>query len=132
MKKRFKAAITSGGALASALVLAGTASASSYEVDIAAEGSPDPNVTQVCVSSPNAEACFQPYGDYLFIKDAKADGMEAYNEWTLSNGSTRSGQCINQMGAPNWGYCNKDFPEGVTIQFGVWYNGVYYSKKTTT
>lgn len=132
VKNRTKAALTCGGALAAAVMFASTASASTYEVNIATQGSPDPNYTQVCVSSPNAEACFQPYGDYLFIKDTKADGTEAYNEWSLSKGSSRGGQCINRLGAPNWGYCHKDFPEGVTIQFGVWYNETYYSKTTTT
>ncbi|WP_123965725.1 hypothetical protein [Streptomyces sp. TLI_185] len=84
------------------------------------------------MSTPNTTACYQAAGDILYVKDLKADNQGVSNDWKLSNGSSRWGQCGSTLGAGKWGYCDKDFPEGVKIQFGAYYNSVYYSKTVTT
>ncbi|MDC2957490.1 hypothetical protein PO587_23805 [Streptomyces gilvifuscus] len=132
MKSKFRMAAMLSGVVMATLPLASTASASDYEGDIAKAGNPAPDASQVCVSTPNTTACFQAEGDFLYVKDLKADGNGVSNDWHLSNGSTRRGQCGSTLGAGKWGYCDKDFPEGVKITFGAYYGGTYYSKTVTT
>lgn len=100
------------------------------EVDVATQGSPSGDVSYKCVTTPNAKVCFQPYGDYLFAYDRKKDGYSATVDWDIPG--TRQGQCINKLGAGNWGYCNKDFPENRQITITAWYNGEPYSTSLLT
>ncbi|MEU5943847.1 hypothetical protein ABZ807_32925 [Micromonospora sp. NPDC047548] len=67
-------------------------------------------------------ACFQPYGDYFFVYDEKADGYAAALDWYDAD-SNRWGSCVNTHTAGTWAICNKDFTEGREISFrGARYN----------
>lgn len=73
---------------------------------------------------PDVIVCFRPNGDDIFVLDDRADGHSAVGEWRLdSTGShRRTGSCVNQLGKGHWGFCNKDFVEGLRFV----YNGARY------
>ncbi|GAA4263590.1 hypothetical protein [Dactylosporangium darangshiense] len=78
-----------------------------------------------CVSHTGVTACFKPLGDLLYVRDIRADGYAAVVEWTADApvDSYRDGSCVNNLGSGNWGVCDKDFVEGVTIVI----NGARYT-----
>lgn len=73
-------------------------------------------------------ACFEPYGDKIWVYDARSDGHAADGYWMnwLVDGTTgkwtayRDGDCWNSLTAGHWGYCNKDFYENSSLNY---YNG---------
>ncbi|MEH6374324.1 hypothetical protein V7793_08295 [Streptomyces sp. KLMMK] len=72
-----------------------------------------------------AYGCFKTYGDSWIIQDSKGEGAQTYIYWEnwLYDGARwrpyRHGRCNNDLGAPNWGQCNKDYYEsGSTNYFG--------------
>ncbi|MFE6870212.1 hypothetical protein ACFVFS_27120 [Kitasatospora sp. NPDC057692] len=72
--------------------------------------------TGPCAESAAGEACFQMYGDQVYLV---ANTAGAYARWSnyLWNGSSwqlyRQGECsISVVGT--WGHCNKDFYEDST------------------
>ncbi|MEU2427481.1 hypothetical protein ABZ619_41960 [Streptomyces sp. NPDC007851] len=73
-----------------------------------------------CISITGGEACFQKYGDVMWVKDTLSDGYPANGDYEnyLWNGSSwqlyRFGDCVNHLTAGHWGYCNKDFYEDST------------------
>ncbi|WP_084598719.1 hypothetical protein [Actinoplanes subtropicus] len=93
-----------------ALVVAGTASAAS-----ATTGSPSgappaaDNANVWCVSTTGAKACFAAYGDYVWVKDTKANGESAAG---TIQGHNWARQCFNDRGAAGgWVKCDFDVPE---------------------
>lgn len=72
----------------------------------------------------DAVACFEPYGDYFYVKDAKADSKSAAAYWVIMEGGGRTGACINSKGAGTWVRCNKNFIENklLSLRAGT-YNG---------
>lgn len=103
----------------------GTASAnaaSDNEVDTAKAGTPNFSThPATCTTWDDSEACFQPNGDYIWVKDLTSDGHAAYGQWTnaLRDGygmwyGYREGSCNNFLGYGKWGYCSKDFYENNT------------------
>ncbi|MGQ4515417.1 hypothetical protein [Streptomyces sp. DW26H14] len=69
-----------------------------------------------CVSVSGAKACFQPYGDILWVYGR---GHDANWENHIRNSSGawqeyRVGSCMNALSGNRWGYCNKNFYEDTT------------------
>ncbi|WUH89828.1 hypothetical protein OG900_06640 [Streptomyces sp. NBC_00433] len=70
-----------------------------------------------------ARGCFTRNGDVWRIQDSLADGDQTFIYWEnwLWNGSSwmpyRSGWCSNNLGAPNWGVCNKDYYESSSTNY---------------
>ncbi|MFI5732154.1 hypothetical protein ACIA49_18665 [Kribbella sp. NPDC051587] len=66
-----------------------------------------------CVSTTGAKACFQAYGDKVWVKDTKANGDSAAG--TISDTETSMSwhrECFNTRGADGgWVMCNFDVPE---------------------
>ncbi|MFF9771884.1 hypothetical protein ACF1GT_35840 [Streptomyces sp. NPDC014636] len=93
-----------------------------YEWDTAVSGSKPPqDCLDGVVAMTGAKACFERYGDVLWVEDTAADGHSATNSWSnylfdsSGNGHLyRQGSCVNKLGAGHWGYCNKDFYENST------------------
>lgn len=100
-----------------------------------------PTNTNYCVSVSGADACFQPYGDLIWVRDTASDGHPAYADWEndLWSGSAwiaaYASTCESTLGAGRWGYCDEEFFEdsqannvgGVGSVVGVWartYNAV--------
>jgi hypothetical protein len=70
-----------------------------------------------CVSVDRYEACVQPYGDLIWIKDGLKDGYSPLVYWWDVDGD-RWGRCTNQQGFDaGWTACNKNFPEGHEIMW---------------
>jgi hypothetical protein len=83
-------------------------------------GSGPSNVAE-CTETDVASGCFQKYGDQIWVKDGSGDFFGTYVKWEnwLRNANLewlryRSGECVNELDAPNWGVCNKDFYEHST------------------
>jgi len=92
------------------LSLAGTVAAASAATD-ASSGSPPPanGYSVWCVSVTGAKACFESYGDIVWVKDTKANGASAAG---TIQGPGWARQCINDNGADSgWLKCNFDVPE---------------------
>ncbi len=70
-----------------------------------------------------AKGCFAKYGDSWRIQDSLADGDQTFIYWEnwLWNGSSwqpyRFGECSNNLGAPQWGACNKDYYESSSTNY---------------
>lgn len=62
-----------------------------------------------------AYACFQPYGDKVWVKDTTANGMSAAAYWETSYG--RAGVCLNRHGKGTWVVCNYNMKEHRKITF---------------
>jgi len=69
-----------------------------------------------CIYSTGVKACFMPAGDKLYVRDVTADGYTAVLQWS-TNG--RTGSCVNNLGAGNWGLCDKDFTEDKLIHISA-------------
>ncbi|MFH8476573.1 hypothetical protein [Streptomyces sp. NPDC018000] len=69
------------------------------------------------------QGCFQPYGDWVWIRDLDANGIPVGITWTYyppagSGGSVRSGVIYNSSGKDSgWGNVNKNFIEGGTFSW---------------
>ncbi|MFJ3086737.1 hypothetical protein [Streptomyces sp. NPDC086838] len=63
-----------------------------------------------------ASVYFTALGDWFKVYDTKKDGYSAVVEWRDLD-SSRTGACVNKMGADSRGGCNKNFTEGHEIRF---------------
>jgi hypothetical protein len=75
-------------------------------------------------STPQAYACWEPDGDYWYVKDNSADGHSAGAVWEDNDCPTsacdhlhRKGICRNPYGNGTWARCNKDYTESHQIWF---------------
>jgi hypothetical protein len=121
------AAVATVGALAAGPATGASAAAPRAEPTIAAEtdyavaATPSASVNDNCVSYTGVKACFEKYGDKIWVLDTAPDGYRADGAWhnDLWNGSSwvdyRLGTCRNTLGSGRWGYCNKDFYEDDTL-----------------
>ncbi|MFF9607875.1 hypothetical protein ACF1GY_37465 [Streptomyces sp. NPDC014684] len=74
------------------------------------------------MSTTGATACFEKYGDKIWIKAtaSRSDILAMWENYLRdSSGSWgdfpyREGSCENHLGSGRWGYCNKDFYEDST------------------
>ncbi|MBA9050576.1 MULTISPECIES: hypothetical protein [Streptomyces] len=66
-----------------------------------------------CVSTTGARACFQPYGDKLWVKGraASADWENYLRDRTGAWKWYRTGSCLNKLSGGRWGYCQVNFYE---------------------
>ncbi|MEU0373639.1 hypothetical protein ABZ070_25915 [Streptomyces sp. NPDC006283] len=71
-----------------------------------------------------AKGCFSRYGDKWSIQDSLAEGNQTFIYWENwlrdANGGWqpyRHGWCNNNLGAPNWGACNKDYYESSSTNY---------------
>jgi hypothetical protein len=69
----------------------------------------------------NGRICFQPYGDYFWLKDENANGLPIAVEWNLYtpnyDDTGRGGVIYDAHGADaGWTRTNKDFPEGYVLE----------------
>lgn len=68
------------------------------------------------------EACVQPHGDVLWLKDLNYDGNSVRLRWEDLDGD-RYGLCVGNKGVDaGWQRCNKNLPENHRIE---WY-ATYY------
>ncbi|MFC7534549.1 hypothetical protein [Actinoplanes sp. GCM10030250] len=93
-----------------ALTLAGTMTAASAATGVPGGSPPAANGYSVwCVSTSGAKACFEAYGDIIWVKDTKANGAPAAG--TISGGDWHR-ECHNPHGADaGWVSCNFNVPE---------------------
>lgn len=102
-----------------------------FEVDVAQAGTPDFDTYFIgCVDYTGVEACFQPYGDVLWVKDTGGSAATAAWGNDLWTGSAwkryRTGECDNHLGVGHWGYCTKEFYEDSSVSYhggtgsGLW------------
>ncbi|BBB02024.1 hypothetical protein RVR_9712 [Actinacidiphila reveromycinica] len=125
-------AAATAAALGGLLLVPGTASATpadtavpsvqAYEWNTAVSGSTPPaDCLANAISMTGSEACFERYGDVLWVKDTKADGHSATNSWDnyLDGSLYRRGSCVNKLGSGQWGYCNKDMYEGSVVDYAA-------------
>ncbi|MFD3525135.1 hypothetical protein [Streptomyces sp. NPDC058653] len=65
------------------------------------------------------QGCFQPYGDWVWVRDLDANGIPVGVDWTYyppNGGAPRSGLIYNSSGKDSgWGSVNKNFAEGGTF-----------------
>lgn len=118
IRKRIAAALV---ALATALVavLGFAAPALAVEYDGAVDATWNNDHYKHCMNTTFVEACVQPEGDVLWVKDNVENGKAVGILW-FEVGGSRSGECIDELGvAKGWTVCNKDFPEGSTIRWQV-------------
>ncbi len=131
MTKRWQAlllVLVSAAATLSAM-LAGASTASASTGDTAVAGTPPIFTSDECATNSatyagkpvSFTACFEPYGDKIWVYDGGADTYPAYGAWdnylkdSAGNWTIyRSGTCVNHLGAGHWGYCNYDFYEDST------------------
>jgi hypothetical protein len=70
-----------------------------------------------------AKGCFTRYGDVWAIQDSFGDTYQTFIYWEnwIRDGASwrpyRYGECSNNLGAPNWGKCNKDYYESSSTNF---------------
>ncbi|GAA0739704.1 hypothetical protein GCM10010199_63940 [Dactylosporangium roseum] len=70
-----------------------------------------------------AKGCFTRHGDVWRVQDGFAEGGQTFIYWEnwLWNGSSwqpfRHGWCNNDLGAPHWGTCNKDYYESSSANY---------------
>jgi hypothetical protein len=123
------AALIAAAALPMSTAYAATPPPTEYNDGVAASASGPPAGTPCTTvnfnGAPAARACFQPFGDVLWIKDLLADGASAAILWKdTPDGATsfwRSGVGFNSLGTGTWARVNKDLPEAslLTFQAGV-------------
>ncbi|MEU9289159.1 hypothetical protein AB0D57_31945 [Streptomyces sp. NPDC048275] len=113
MRKRVLRPLVAGAAVMAGLALtAGPASAADgwqSTNDVAG----DPPSEVVCTSDMRiGRACFQPYGEWLWLKDSKTNGEPVAMEWKLFAGQDREGVAYWAGGsAAGWTNLNKSFPD---------------------
>lgn len=85
-------------------------------------------------------ATVKTVGDYVYVRDDRADGCSALGIWyILESSGYRKGICRNTHGAGTWARCNKNWPEGVRMsvqpglydggsvqKFRIFYDTVYF------
>ena len=113
-------------AAASILALASPAAASMPSaaasgddgIAIAVAGSPGGIYDSDCITATGGIACFQRYGDKIWVKHTGSNLAAATYENYLWDGNSwelyRWGHCWNTLAVGEWGYCNKDFYEDQT------------------
>lgn len=113
-----------GGLLVAAFigVASRPASAATWEHDVAVKG--NPTGSAVCAHRAGVEACFKADGDVWWVGDTAKDGYSAearWEEWLPLGGGdsvlNRNGACVNSLGSPNWGKCDKDYQENGELWF---------------
>ncbi|MCM3297105.1 hypothetical protein M4D73_02395 [Streptomyces pseudogriseolus] len=111
------------GLFGAALVLALAGSPASaadgvQHADVVGGSGPD---DRACgLSDWNATACFEPYGEWFWLKDEDADGIPVAIRWWYSNPGypSRSGVIYNDHGkAAGWTNVNKSFEENGQITY---------------
>lgn len=130
------AAIASVAGLASltGLTTAPASAAPTLEINYVGDSVPSYNFMEwsLCdttIGNTYAKACWRADGDWIFINDLEKDGRRTAAHWRVLNSSgtvVRRGLCIYPHGTiwhpPGFerdgigGWCNKDMPEGYTIQ----------------
>lgn len=67
------------------------------------------------------QGCFQPYGDWVWIRDLDANGIPVGVSWSYyppNGGASRHGLIYNSAGKDSgWGSVNKNFVEGGTFSW---------------
>lgn len=122
LRARYALVSTVVGAAAIA-ALAGTATA--------AQGAPPPSAP--CAATTGARACFEAYGDRVWVQDTRADGHHAEAYLVVNGGSagTIITYCENFNGASTWVVCaeGESIPErrsGTIYALNVEGNTVLY------
>lgn len=74
-----------------------------------------------CDDFGGGEACFQPYGEWFWIRDLDADNLPVAMEWSYhGDGAPRFGVAYNTLGkARGWTNLNKSFPENGMLHWNV-------------
>ena len=108
------AALTLSGGIIAALPASAADVSPSAVARFAVAGTPDfvHNIIY-CVSTTGARACFQPYGDKLWVKGrvASADWENYLRDRTGAWKEYRTGACLNHLRGGRWGYCKVNLYE---------------------
>jgi hypothetical protein len=98
--------------VAAVFIMAGTAGAASAADGVPSGPPPSSGVT--CVSTTGAKACFQAYGDLVWVKDTKANGEPVVGTIQGQQPTHWYRACYNDRGeAGGWVKCDFDVPEYV-------------------
>ncbi|MDL4773611.1 hypothetical protein [Actinomadura xylanilytica] len=113
--KRTLALMGAGAAAMASIAMTAPPASASDGQEYAKKGSPSHDYWLRCTTRDGAFGCFQPYGEYFYIKDIEKEGESPFVQWKSSTG--RSGTITAKVGYMNWGYVNKSFDESTTITF---------------
>ncbi|MEU6249427.1 hypothetical protein [Glycomyces sp. NPDC047010] len=120
MRRRI-AALIGTLATAFAIVLATASPAAAYEINYATDVDWNTDYAKVCTIDTYVfgagQACVQPTGDDIWVKDNDKNGYQVAVYWDDLN-SARAGKCVDDLGVDKaWVLCNKDWTEGHTIRW---------------
>jgi hypothetical protein len=111
MKRTLTSVLAATAVLAGGLLATGPAGAANGD-----RAAPAARAKLYCIGNDHgAYACFQPYGDKVWVKDTTANGMSAAAVWKTSYG--REGVCMNIHGKGTWVACNYEMRENRFIRF---------------
>jgi hypothetical protein len=131
VRKRF-AAVLGTLVMAFGIVIATASPASAYEIEYAVDVDWNTDHRKECTRDTAVmpgEACVQPVGDDIWVRDLATNGMAVAVYWDDLD-SARAGKCVDNLGAAKaWTMCNKDWTDGHTIRWrfaweynpGEWY-----------
>lgn len=69
---------------------------------------------------PGNKVCIKTYGDYVYVRDFKAEGDSTVAEIIRQDGVGSSWWCRNKYGYDTWVKCNFDWPEGHSYDMWLW------------
>jgi len=111
-----------------------TPAAAAYEQNEAVDIDWYADSSRECYANTWVSACIQKNGDDIWIKDNVNDNTLVRVVWWDTNG-TREGYCTDLLGpAYAWTWCNKDWTDGHTIAWYVYYrtDGQWWPGPTQT
>ncbi|GAA2152354.1 MULTISPECIES: hypothetical protein [Glycomyces] len=114
-------------------------SAAAFETDYAVDADWSDSLSTDCAWDDrgawyiDGDACIQPNGDDIWVRDQNRDGY-GVAVWWSDSASGREGMCIDALGVDKaWVRCNKDWTDGHTISWSFMYdtaNGWQYEAET--
>src|SRR5687768_14066345 len=103
-------------ALALAALVAGAVPAAASADEVVVTGDKVKGPGTACegnnVSNGHVKVCFQPDGEWIYVRDQDSDGRSAYGQV-----SGRDRHCRNPYGDGTWARCNYSFREGSGVTF---------------
>jgi hypothetical protein len=105
--------------------------AAAYETDYAVNATWNDDHPKACAQNTYLTACWQPYGDVIWVNDDESNGHRVGVVWDDTEGD-RAGICIDTLGvAAAATRCNKNLPEGHDIAWRLYWvtdSGEYVSE----
>lgn len=103
-------------ALVLAALVAGAAPAAASADEVVVTGEKVRGPGTACegnnASNDHVKVCFQPDGEWIYVRDQDSDGRSAYGQV-----AGRDRHCRNPYGDGTWVRCNYSFREGTGVSF---------------